>query len=351
MVSQSFTSGDVTDTSLGPIRRGGGFVAVANFRASISDSFATGDVIGSLASTGGLIGLSSGTGSTITRTYTTGDVIISAPVISLGFVGDRWGDSVTVTNSFCRDGATNCGVVDPATAKTSAELKSTDFLTSQGWDFWHVWCVRGALNDGFPVLRAIDFGPGDTSICRPLVPIWRASLDPNGGTCVDGVTRNEPWSTVFVGYRYLPGATDCARPGHTFAGWADRTTPSTIKTLPLLVDPSRNTRRYFAAQDLDLIAVWTPDAASTITDLVVFANFLCGPCTTAWLIYTSPPDFTNVTITLDDNSVTCNRSGVVFGLSVCELINLTPGTHRVTVTPTRDETQGSPTSTGFSLRN
>ena len=177
------------------------------------------------------------------------------------------------------------------------------------------------------------------------VPVWRVDLDPNGGTCHDGSTRNEPWVSVFVGYRYLPSATDCTRPGHVFAGWADAATPSVVRSFPLLSDPSDNERRYFIAENLDLIAVWTPvPTPEAITNLQVFANFLCGPCTTVWLIH-EPVDV-DVSITVDETNATCNQTGTVFGLTVCELTNLTPGNRTVTVTPMH----GKPTSVTFTLR-
>jgi len=334
-VSQSYTSGDVSDTSGAIIRRVGGFVAAANVSASISDSFATGDVIGSAAPTGGLIGLLNGTGSTITRTYTTGDLIISVPVISPGFVGDSWIDPATVTNSFCRYGATNCGVLDPATEKTSAELKSTEFLTSQGWDFWHVWCVRGSLNDGYPVLRAINFGPGNTN-CQPTPIIRRASLDSSGGTCIDGVIRNEPWTSIFVGYHYLPGPDDCTRPGYTFAGWAERSTPTTvIEDLPLLTDPASNTQRYFIYRDADLVAVWTAtpiEPAPTVFFGVT--DWLCRNCGIL-LFWNTPSSTSTPAITNSSGSPLCTKFVMTLGgWTMCYEPTATRGMYTLTTKAT-----------------
>ena len=359
-ITASYNSGHVTSTRPSQQKHLGGFAGGVYRTAVISDSYSTGDIVGDLSpgfsGTGGFIGLAqspAGRNITINRSYTTGAVTAAGGHEVGEFVGLYDGPtppnppSGTAQNSFCRAGATNCGIDDLNAAKTVDELKSTEFLRTRGWDFENVWCVRDALNNGFPVLRAISFGPGNTSICRPPVPIWRAELDPNGGTCLDGSTHDAPWVSVFVGYRYLPGATDCTRPGHTFVGWANAATPTVVRSLPLLTDPSNNSRRYFVAENLDLVAVWRPDEVpETITDLVVFANFLCGPCTTAWLIYTSPPDITSVNITIDGVPATCNQSGVVFGLSVCELVNLTPGPHAVAVTPPG----GTPTSTTFTLR-
>ena len=94
-------------------------------------------------------------------------------------------------------------------------------------------------------------------VAAPVVPIWRATMDPAGGVCADGgVTREAEWTSVFVGYRYLPGASDCEREGYSFAGWADADEPDTPLTLPLLVDPADGEKRWFVAADHSLVAVW-----------------------------------------------------------------------------------------------
>ena len=183
------------------------------------------------------------------------------------------------------------------------------------------------------------------AVPAPIVPFWRVTLDPNEGSCRDGSTRTDAWSSGFVGYRYLPAASDCTRSGHTFTGWANTTTPTTVRSLPLLVDPSDGVQRFFVAENLDLIAVWTPiPTPEAITRLEVFANFLCRRCTTAWLIHT--PTTAPVSITLDSKPTSCARSATVFNLAICELTNLTPETHTITATPT----SGTPTSTTFTLR-
>lgn len=96
-----------------------------------------------------------------------------------------------------------------------------------------------------------------TPVLAPVTPIWRVSMDPAGGSCLDGGSaRDEGWTSVFVGYRYLPGESDCEREGYSFAGWADVDDPDTPLTLPLLVDPSDGTKRWFVAADHSLVAVW-----------------------------------------------------------------------------------------------
>jgi hypothetical protein len=153
---------------------------------------------------------------------------------------------------------------------------------------------------------------------------------------------------VFVGYRYLPNATDCTRPGYTFTGWANTTTPNTPTGLPLLTDPSDGTRRNFIAANADLIAIWTADP-ELITDLTVFANFLCGPCTTIWLIHPPAPVNTTIDITIDDTPASCSIKADAFGLTFCQITSLTPGTHTISLTPRNGTITGPPTNTTITL--
>lgn len=111
----------------------------------------------------------------------------------------------------------------------------------------------------------IDIGPSNCTAAAqqqaptpaPSIPIWRVSMDPAGGKCLDaGSTHDTTWTSVFVGYRYLPGVADCARDGHVFAGWADADEPDAPLRLPLLVDPSDGKRRWFVAANHSLVAVW-----------------------------------------------------------------------------------------------
>lgn len=91
----------------------------------------------------------------------------------------------------------------------------------------------------------------------PVVPIWRVTMDPAGGECLDGgSTHDTTWTSVFVGFRYLPGASDCEREGYSFAGWADVAEPKVPVTFPLLVDPADGKKRAFAASNFSLVAVW-----------------------------------------------------------------------------------------------
>ncbi len=91
------------------------------------------------------------------------------------------------------------------------------------------------------------------------VPMGKVSMDPAGGECVDGTTSHSTeWTSVFVGYRYLPGEWDCARDGYEFDGWADVASPGIALRLPLLNDPTDGKKRWFVAANHSLVAVWTP---------------------------------------------------------------------------------------------
>ena len=208
--------------------------------------------------------------------------------------------------------------------------------------------IGGDGGDGIVVLRWRTVVPAQTP-STPVTPIWRATLDPNGGSCLDGTPRTEPWTSIFVGYRYLPNGTDCVRPDHKFTGWATTTDPDTPIVLPELVDPVDGERRTFLAANADLIAMWTRNL-SPITDLTVFANFLCGPCTTVWLIHSATDDDVTVDITVGDEPASCNTYAEEFGLAFCELTPLTPGTHTITLTPRHGAVTASSSKTVVALR-
>lgn len=116
----------------------------------------------------------------------------------------------------------------------------------------------------------------------PVVPIWRVTMDPAGGVCADGASsHHDDWTSVFVGYRYLPGASDCEREGYSFAGWADADEPDTPLTLPLLVDPADGEKRAFAASNFSLVAVWakveeTPELPEDLSGTAP-GSFVGGP--------------------------------------------------------------------------
>ncbi|MFM8945446.1 MAG: hypothetical protein ACKOJC_01885 [Actinomycetota bacterium] len=185
---------------------------------------------------------------------------------------------------------------------------------------------------------------------QPFVSLWRATLHPAGGTCIDNTPRTETWTSAFVGYRYLPGPTDCTRPGHVFGGWANTTTPTVARTFPLLDDPSSNTQRYFIAENATLAAIWKP-LPKAVSELVVFANFLCGPCTNAWLIHWPSEHASSYDYTLNAAPATCAPKLTILGFHACQLTGLTSGTPlTATVTPRNTDGVGPNTTTTFTLR-
>ena len=115
----------------------------------------------------------------------------------------------------------------------------------------------------------------------PTTSIWRVAMDPNGGSCTDGSkTYDEKWTSVFVGYRYLPGEDDCVGDGLVFTGWALASAPTDLLNLPLLIDPSDGKKRAFVAASYDLVAMWfEPEIEEVLEDLSGTApgTFVGGP--------------------------------------------------------------------------
>jgi YVTN family beta-propeller protein len=115
----------------------------------------------------------------------------------------------------------------------------------------------------------------------PPVPILRVTMDPNGGVCTDGSkTYDEKWTSVFLGYRYLPGEDDCVGDGLVFTGWAPASAPTDPLDLPMLVDPSDGKMRAFVAANYDLVAMWfEPEVEEVLEDLSGTApgTFVGGP--------------------------------------------------------------------------
>jgi YVTN family beta-propeller protein len=141
-----------------------------------------------------------------------------------------------------------------------------------------------------PMPTKLAIGPAGCVSVEPQVapspsPVFaaasRVTMDPAGGVCVDDdVARREVWSSVFVGYRYLPGASDCTRSGFEFAGWARVSSPATVGAFPLLIDPSDGARRAFVAESAELVAVWTPVGPPPVAPSVFVAldGFFCRDC-------------------------------------------------------------------------
>jgi uncharacterized repeat protein (TIGR02543 family) len=170
-------------------------------------------------------------------------------------------------------------------------------------------------------------GSGSSPTPQP-VSLWRATLDPNGGTCLDGgVSQSAKWTKLFLGYGYLPGASDCSKPGHVFVGWADPSTPATARSFPSLIDEDGQSR-FFVADNVDLVAMWTPTvSAPSLFEGVSF----CGKCGKT-LIWSAPSDGTTVRVTGPDGREVCAASIVSDDGKwvVCGVPDGLPGTYSLT---------------------
>jgi hypothetical protein len=177
------------------------------------------------------------------------------------------------------------------------------------------------------------------------------SLDPHGGICLDNGSHDSIWRVTFPGFRRLPGRDQCTRTGFDFSGWASSSEPDVVLDLDLVIDRKTGSNLYLLDRRVDVVAVWTPVSglSGPILDLTVFANFLCGPCTSAWLLFTLPTDANVYTVSVNDSPVDCTQSGTFFGLSLCELTSLTPGLVTFAVTPKNGDVNGPVTTTAVTL--
>ena len=289
------------------------------------------DGAGQVPGPGGVaIGRRSGSQWTINR-VAEGDVAGRSMGASVSLSGD--GSRLTIASSGGRGVGKEVQVLEwDGAAWTRLGAKFPDWsatnISADGRTIglFEAGAFNGVSAIGFAEIRRFVPAP---AVPSPVTPIGRVTLDANGGTC----TLSSP--PVFVGFTYLPGPSDCARAGYTFGGWANTSTPNVVRSFPLLTDPSDGQRRYFVAEHVNLIAIWTPLATppDPITDLTVFANFFCGPCTNAWLLFTLPVDATDFAVTVNDSATTCAQKGNFFGLALCEIIGLAPGPTTFAVTP------------------
>lgn len=215
------------------------------------------------------------------REFNTGNSTVSATIVPAGGPSDV----ATVPNSsrivFTESGFDRVAIYDTSNQTLTANVNvgsnpvsvvvSPDGLYAFVVNNWVNTVSRVDLStysvvETFSVTnspRQIAIGPSNCSaaIAPPpaVVPIWRVSMDPAGGVCADGSSSHDDvWTSVFVGYRYLPGSDDCEREGYSFAGWADGTAPGVALRLPRLTDPTDGKKRWFVAADHSLVAVWTP---------------------------------------------------------------------------------------------
>lgn len=181
----------------------------------------------------------------------------------------------------------------------------------------------------------IDSSANGSTPSSPSGPVslWRAELDPNGGVCTEGgVRRDAEWTKMFVGYGYVPGASDCTRPGFTLSGWANAATPTTVSAFPSLIDPSDGKRRFFVAENVDLVAVWEPVANPPATPSVFVGSLglFCTDCG-VFLLWNVPSDGSTVSVSGPDGSEVCvGTTFTLGGWSLCVVPTGVAGTYSLT---------------------
>lgn len=374
------TNGSGGDGGFGGVGgRAGGLVATTSISASVTDSYADGSLqsgdggqggAGSITGTGGTGGSTgdgrdggdsgdvggffaelTGPAGTFTNSYSMIDVAVGTGGLggSGGVNGARGTDgdtdgivasgTVVPTSLFCLDEADGCSTGSFSThhSASAAQLSSQSFLESNGWDFDSVWCIKSSLNDGFPVLQTIEFGPGDTNRCRsarPSRPTLSVSLDPAGGTCgAEGSRHDSVWQVDFRGSLSLPH--DCVREGYAFLGWIAQGSTSPIATI---------------SRSMSLTASWgqLPPKPFGIFALV---NFLCDRCTTALLIWPAPPTTADFPVlSIDSVDTACAIGGRILVWDWCLVADLGAGSNHVASVAWRNQYGlGTPSTTTFTL--
>lgn len=87
-----------------------------------------------------------------------------------------------------------------------------------------------------------------------------------------------------------------------------------------------------------------------VSDLSLFANFFCGPCTSAWILFTRPAGATDFDVVVDGRRVTCTQKGYFFDLALCQLTALTSGRAlTLSVVPLNGAIRGRTASTSLTL--
>ena len=90
---------------------------------------------------------------------------------------------------------------------------------------------------------------------------------------------------------------------------------------------------------------------SSVNDLFIFANFFCGPCTNAWILFTRPANTSDFSVFVDGRRTTCTQKGYFFDLALCELTGLTPGKPTAfSVVPVNGSVAGRTAATTMTLR-
>lgn len=96
----------------------------------------------------------------------------------------------------------------------------------------------------------------------------------------------------------------------------------------------------------------TPARPGLVKNLSTFANFFCGPCTTAWVLFIKPANTTDFTVYANGQPLSCAQKGYFFTLALCQLTGLTPGVSmRLSVVPNNGSIFGATASTLLTLRS
>jgi hypothetical protein len=149
-VSKCYSSGSVSGTA-----GVGGLVGWNMTSSTLSNSYSRGDVTrssGGQTYFGGFVG---GNEATIQYCYSTGNVNCGSSTTK-GFVGYNNGGSYT--SNFWDEEASNQSTATGATAKNTAEMKTTSTFTSAGWDFTNVWGIVGSNYPTFDPDHSLPVG-------------------------------------------------------------------------------------------------------------------------------------------------------------------------------------------------
>ncbi len=152
VISQSFATGFI----LGNAEDAGGFVGTHALQSVITDSYARGNVDG-VEYVGNFVGTMSQM-SLVYRSYGTG--MVTGNNIGNVFVGQSAAnDSGPFLNFADLQSASTTGPGDTTfvTATTTSAMKTRSTFTTAGWDFTTIWNIN-ENNDGYPILRWQDGG-------------------------------------------------------------------------------------------------------------------------------------------------------------------------------------------------
>jgi len=337
-IERSFALGDVSS----PLRASG-LVSQVDDYSNIIDTYSRGAVTSDRIAG---IAFEVGHHTVMRRSYAAGELVGTGVVA--GLLSVLPGDNEIVSSFWDVDVS---GVADSAGGtglSTTAMLDRQTYTNSSlddPWDFTSVWCIKDSLNDGYPTLRTIDFGPESARSCRTRRhgPQQTATFDPDGGTClVGGQAKASSWDVTFRGSYTLPTAADCSRPGFAFLGWS-RSGESTDSDALIHDSISRSAT---------LIAAWgaLPAAPLAVSTL---ANFLCGPCRSVLLVWPVSADasVTSSRVEVDGVATSCTASGSILGLALCFVDGLTSGqTHVFSVSYRNQYGQGPPATASVALR-